>query len=273
MESKLRNWTRDAISVRIPRSNSLSWSPSSEVEMTADPEALQRAMRASFPPPELASEASDWMREIVAAVGSNPFIQRERDVISIVETPLNRLKREPPEVRLAFVFEGLNEIVRSSSFHFKLMLKSVVASLLRSGVTLSAVETVRLVELVSQPRLPFPFKAVLSAIDGAPRTPALLAALHQLRGSITAYHGSAEMKEIHERIDVLIGGPKEEPLAPTGAWSETVFREVAASGKEFEWRALLLHARSLAQSSASKKWQTEAVNARARIRRAEVVDA
>ena len=120
--------------------------------MAVDPEALQRALRAQFPPPELAPDASDWMREIVAAVGSNPFVHRERDVLKFVEAPLNRLKSEPPEVRLAFVFEALNEIVRSSSFHFKLVLKIVVASLLRSGVALSAVEAVRLVELVSQPK-------------------------------------------------------------------------------------------------------------------------
>ena len=133
--------------------------------MAVDPEALQRAMRAQFPPPELAPEASDWMREIVAAVGSNPFVHRERDVLKFVEAPLNRLKSEPPEVRLAFVFEALDEIVRNSSFHFKLTLKIVAASLLRSGVALSAVEAVRLVELVSQPKVPFPFKAVLSAIE------------------------------------------------------------------------------------------------------------
>ena len=58
------------------------------------------------------------MREIVAAVGSNPFINRERDVLKVVEATLNRLKSEPPEVRLAFVFEALDEIGRSSSFHF-----------------------------------------------------------------------------------------------------------------------------------------------------------
>jgi Domain of unknown function (DUF4132) len=241
--------------------------------MVVDPEALQRAMRAQFPPPELAPDASDRMREIVAAVGSNPFVHRERDVLKFVEAPLNRLKSEAPEVRLDFVFEALNEIVRTSSFHLKLVLKIVAGSLLRSGVSLSAVETVRLVELVSQPRLPFPFKAVLSAIDGAPRTPALLTALQQLRGSVTRYQGLAEMKEIHERIDVLIGGRKEEVLAPAGAWSETVFREVSASGKKFEWHALLLHARSLTQSTASKKWQTEAVNMATRIGHAEVLDA
>jgi hypothetical protein len=213
------------------------------------------------------------MREIVAAVGSNPFVHRERDVLKFVETPLNRLKSEPPETRLAFVFEALNEIVRNKSFHFKLVLKIVAASLLRSGVALSAVEAVRLVELVSQPKVPFPFKAVLSAIDSAPRTPALLTALHRLRGSVTSYHGSAEMKEIHERIDVLIGGRKEKALAPAGAWSQTVFREISASGKEFEWRALLLHARSLTQSTASQKWQTEAVKLTTRIGQAEVLDA
>jgi hypothetical protein len=245
--------------------------------MVIDPEAVQRALRARFPAPELAPEASDWMREMVAAVGSNPFIHRERDVLKFVEAPLNRLKREPPEVRLAFVFEALNEIVRSPSFHFKLALKTVVAALLRTGVALSALEAVSLVELVSQPKVPFPFKAVLSAIDGAPahtkRTPALLASLDRLRASVTPYHGLAEMKDIHQRIDVLIGGPKEEALAPAGAWSQTVFREVSASGKEFEWRALLLHARSLTQSTASKKWQTEAVNLTKRIGQAEVLDA
>jgi len=217
------------------------------------------------------------MREIVAAVGSNPFVHRERDVLKFVETPLNRLKSEPPEVRLAFVFEALDELVRSSSYQFKFVFKSVVASLLRGGVALSAVEAVRLVEMVSHPQMPFPFKAILSAIDGAPvhtkRTPALLSALHRLRGCVTPYHGAAEMKDIHERIDVLIGGPKEEPLAPAGAWSQTVFREVSASGKEFEWRALLLHARSLTQSTASKKWQAEAVSFAARIGQAEVLDA
>jgi hypothetical protein len=213
------------------------------------------------------------MREIVIAVGSNPFIHRERDVLKFVEAPLNRLKSEPPEVRLAFVFEALDEIVRSSSYQFKFVLKSVVASLLRSGVVLSAVEAVRLVELVSHPQVPFPFKAVLSAIDGAPRTPAILTALHRLRGCVTPYHGTAEMKDIHERIDVLIGGPKEEPLAPAGAWSQTVFREVSASAKAFEWQALLLHARSLTQSTASKKWQSDAVNFATRIGQAEVLDA
>jgi hypothetical protein len=81
------------------------------------------------------------------------------------------------------------------------------------------------------------------------------------------------MKEIHERINVLIGGPTEETLAPTGAWSQTVFREISASGKEFEWYALLLHARSLTQSTASKKWQTEAVNVTTRIGPAEVLEA
>lgn len=239
--------------------------------MVIDNDALQRAMRAAFPAPELAPDASEWMRQIVAPIGSNPFVHRDRDVLALVEEPLKRLKSEPRDVRLAFIFEALGQIVSNHLLKFKL--KIVAASLLRSGISLNAVEAVKLVELVSQPRVPFPFKAILSAIDGAPRTPALLTALHRLRASVTVYQGLAEMKEIHERIDVLIGGPKEKPLAPAGAWSQTVFREISASGKEFEWQALLLHARSLTQSTASKKWQAEAVNLSKRIGHSDVLDA
>lgn len=242
--------------------------------MTVDPEALRRAMRGQFPPPELAPDASVWMHEFVDILGSNPFVHRERDVLKMLEVPLNKLKGESPEVRLAFIFEALAEISRSDGFHFKLALKIVVSALLRGGgIPLSAVDAVRMVELMSRKNLPFPFKAVLAAIDGAPRTPALLTALHQLRGFVTHYHGGPEMKEIHERIEVLIGGPKEQALAPAGAWSQAVFREISTSEKKLEWHALLLHARSLTQSTASAKWQTEAVKLTARIGQAQVLDA
>jgi hypothetical protein len=155
--------------------------------MVIDPDALQRAMRGQFPAPELGPEASDWMREIVAPIGSHPFVHRGRDVLKLVEEPLRRLKAEPPEIRLAFVFEALNEILKNSSFGLKFNLEIVVASVLRSGLALNSVEALRLVEFVSHPKVPFPFKAILSAIDGAPRTPALLTALHQLRGCVTGY--------------------------------------------------------------------------------------
>jgi hypothetical protein len=37
--------------------------------MPIDPEALQRAMRAQFPAPQLSPAASDWMRAIVEPIG------------------------------------------------------------------------------------------------------------------------------------------------------------------------------------------------------------
>ena len=240
--------------------------------MTVDNEALQRAMRAQFPPPELAPEASDWMREFASIFGSNPFVTGERDVLKLAEAPLSRLKAESSEIRVSFVFEALNGIIDCRTFHFKMVLKSLAGSLLRGDLALNSLAAVRLVELVSQPNLPFPFKAILFAVDGVPRTPALLSALHRLRSCVTRYHGGPEMKEIHERIDVLIGGPKEKALAPAGAWSQTVFQEISASEKKFEWNALLLHARSLTQSAASKKWQAEAVNLTMRIGQTEVLE-
>src|SRR5579864_2349037 len=104
--------------------------------MLVDPEAVQQALQRQYPPPKLPPDASVGMRDIVAAAGSNPFIHRERDVLKFVEAPLNRLKSEPPEVRLAFVFEALAEIARTTSYQLKFILKSVVASLLRGGVPL-----------------------------------------------------------------------------------------------------------------------------------------
>lgn len=239
--------------------------------MADGPEALLRAMGLRTEP-ELAPDASEWMRQFAAIIGSHPFIYKEREVLKLVEGPLSRLKGEPSEVRVSFVFEALNGIIDGQSILFKMVLKAVAAALLRSGVSINALEAVRLVELVSRPNLPFPFKAILSAIDGAPRTPALVTALHLLRGHVTRYHGQAEMKEIHERIEVLIGGPREKDLAPAGAWSQTVFREVSGSEKKLEWHALLLHARSLTQSTASKKWQSEALTLTTQVGQAEVLD-
>ena len=139
--------------------------------MAVDPEALQRALRSQFPAPEVPPNSSDWMLELVGIFGSNPFVSRERDVLKLAEAPVSRLKAEPSEVRVAFVFEALNRIIDSQAFHFKIVLKTIAATLLRSGVDLNSLEAVRLVELVSKPNLPFPFKAILSAIDGVPRTP------------------------------------------------------------------------------------------------------
>ena len=239
--------------------------------MADSPEALLRAMGLRQAP-ELAPDASDWMRQFAAIAASHPFVYQERQVLQLVEEPLSRLKSEPSEVRVQFVFEALNGIISAQSAIFKAVLKAIAASLLRSGVALNSIEAVRLVEVVSRPNLPFPYKAILTAIDGAPRTPALVTALHYLRGKVTRYQGQAEMKEIHERIDVLIGGPREKALAPAGAWSQTVFQEVSTSEKKFEWHALLLHARSLSQSTASRKWQGEATNLTSKIGHAEVLD-
>src|SRR5262249_25811921 len=52
-----------------------------------------------------------------------------------------------------------------------------------------------------------------------------------------------------------------------------VFQETDCSPKQMAWRALLLHGRSLTQSSASRKWQNEAVAHVDRIGREEFLEA
>ena len=213
------------------------------------------------------------LAEIRDAVQAHPYVFSERDILKFVETTLQQLKAAPAEERLGFVFEALALIPAADSLQLQLALKATASSLLRTGLTLSSLEAVRLVELVSRPKVVFPFKAVLSALEMVPRTPALLEGLARLRGHIDSYHGDPEMRDLHERIDTLLHGKKEEPVAGAAAWSQQVLGEIDRSDKQFEWRALFLHARSLTQSTASRKWQSEAVARAEKIGRQEVLEA
>src|SRR5205085_11817219 len=87
------------------------------------------------------------------------------------------------------------------------------------------------------------------------------------------WHGGREMKDMHEQIDTLLGGAKEKPAEAASGWSRQVFQEIDASAKQILWRGLFLHARSLTQSSASRRWIAEAVEYVDKIGRAEFVEA
>jgi hypothetical protein len=152
-------------------------------------------------------------------------------------------------------------------------LKGVVGGLLRGGLPLNSLDAVHLVEMVSHRRQMFPYKALLSALEDISMTPALKDALLRLRPNIDAWHGGPEMEEIHERIEVLVHGGKEKPAAAVSGWTRHVFLEIDRSAKQLAWRGLLLHARSLTQSSASRKWQSEAVEYVDQIGRAEFLEA
>jgi len=216
---------------------------------------------------------ADIFESIRAAVDGQYFTYSERDVLKLVDEPLKRLKAAPAEEQVAFVFEALKRLQRGESLQVQLALKSVSSSLLRAGLPLSTIEGVQLVELVSARKTLHPYKAILTALENIPKTPALRHALLNLRPAIDEWHGGPQMRELHERIDVLLNGAAEKPLVPANGWSQEVFREIDASPKQFEWRALLLHARSLTQSMASRKWQVEAVSRIERIGRSEFLDA
>jgi hypothetical protein len=221
-------------------------------------------------------DASEYLTEVLAALSQSPFVFRERDALKLVEPTLARLKAAPAEVRLAFVLEAMRAM-RGSPSSLKLLfaLKGMAASLLRKDLPLSAGNALEMVQLAAQPRLMFPYRALLTALEPVPLTLELREALHCLRNSITEWHGAGEMRDLHERIDTLLTGGKkstEAPLAPAGAWSDVVFRETAASANTFAWRTFFLHARSLTQSTAPKKWQAEAVSRIEAIGRAEFLD-
>ncbi|MEZ5402604.1 MAG: DUF4132 domain-containing protein [Bryobacteraceae bacterium] len=217
--------------------------------------------------------APDAIQEFAAATDNQPMVFTEREALALVAEPLARLRNAPADDRFAFVVEALDRIPWAHSYALALALKGSAAALLR-GLSLSPVQAVRLVETAARPRQTYPFKAILSALDGIHVTPALRDALTQLRGSVDEWHGAREARDIHARIDALLNGPAEEPpVAPVAAWSAQVFAESDASPRQLAWRALFLHARGLKQSTPARKWCAEAVALADRVGRATVIEA
>jgi len=204
------------------------------------------------------ADASPHMLAIIRALNSKPRLYKERAAIKALEQPLERLKSAPDQERVAFVFEAVAHMSSHKDIALMLALKGVAAELMRKGLPLSSVEAVRLIEAVTirQFRFNFPYNAVLSALKDVTMTPALSEALLRLREMVGQDHG---MDEVQEKIDVLVHGKKEKPAEAVSGWSRHVFPEIDASAKQLAWRRLFLHARSLTQSTASSKWQREAV--------------
>lgn len=231
-----------------------------------------------FTPPaqhvEPPTSASNYMRDVIAALNGSPrrTAYTERDALKLVEEPWKRIKSSPPEDRLSFVFEAL-AYDDQKSLALALALKAMAGGLLRGKLPLNTLDAVRLIEMVSKPRHSFPYKAILSALDDLTLTPALRDALIRLRPLIDQWQGGREMQEIHERIDMLLHGAKEKPVAAVSGWTRVVFEEVDRSSNKVAWRAVLLHWRSLTQSTASRKWQQEAIAEVDKVGRKEFLEA
>jgi hypothetical protein len=198
------------------------------------------------------------MQDLVAALNARPHVFKEREAVKNVKEPLERLQSAPAEEQIAFVFEALAAMGTPASISLHFVLKGAVSQLLKAGLPLNSLHAARMVELGSNRRYRFyfPYKTLLASFKNVTITPALKDALLQLREMIGESHG---MGEIQERIDILVHGEKEKPAVAVSGWSRHVFQEIEGSGKLIAWRRLLLHARSLTSSSASAKWQKEAV--------------
>ncbi len=217
---------------------------------------------------------SEFMREIIETTGRQPEVFTERDALKLVAEPLRKLKAAPADEQLAFVFEALQGQDLGTTFSFELALKGVTAALLRGGLELNSLQALRIVEMVSRTRGWFPYKAILSALTPVARTEALKAALKKLRPCIDEWHGGTLMKELHQRIDELVDGPKHAPVAPASpGWTMEVLGQIDGSERRVEWLELFDHARSLSQSTAPKKWLDAAVRCVEAVGRPEFLEA
>jgi hypothetical protein len=227
-----------------------------------------RTMRIAMP-----ADPSPHMRDIITTLNSKPLAFRGPKLLEFAQEPIARLKAAPPEERVAFLLEAAGLSGGDASIGLRVALKSIVSVLLRGKLSLTNEDAVRLVDRVTHKQLMFPYKALLASLQDLPMTPELRDALLRLRPMITPYQGRAEMKELHERIDALLHGAKEKPVASASGWSRQVFEEMNTSPQQMAWRGLVLHFRALTQSSASRKWQQDAVAKVELIGRAEFLDA
>ena len=104
---------------------------------------------------------------------------------------------------------------------------------LRRKLAFTEDQVVEIIELVCV-RTGVPFQSILKAVESLPLTPRVAEALRRLRPCITEYLGGTDMRDLHARIDLLLGGPRPDTsLEAQGAWSQTVFsgdREFAPAG-------------------------------------------
>jgi len=219
-----------------------------------------------------ATLAAEVLSEIQTVFGDHAFVTTERAGLALIATHLERLKAASEEDRLAFVFEALAAIPKAS-LGMQFALKGITATLLRGNLPLNSLSAIRILELVAQRRMPFPYKAILTALEDVPRSMALLEATYRLKSCIDEWHGGTEMSELHGRIDALIGGKQSQLADPVAGWVAQVLEAVNQSANKAQWRALLEHATSLSQSTAPKKWRKEAVELIDKIGRADVLDA
>jgi len=222
---------------------------------------------------EIPAGASPHMQEVIAALNSGPPALRGPRLLAIVQEPLQRLKAAPAEERVTFILEAAALSDAPTNISLRVALKAIVSALLRAGLPLTSADAVQLVERVSRRQSVFPYKALLATLQNVPMTRELRDALLRMRPMITEYQGGSEMKEIHERIDVLVHGAKQQPVTAVSGWSRQVFQEMDSPPQQMAWRSLLLHFRSLTQSNPSRKWQQEAIARVDLIGRAEFLEA
>ncbi|MCX6609650.1 MAG: DUF4132 domain-containing protein [Acidobacteria bacterium] len=198
------------------------------------------------------------IEEFRTLLAAQPFTDSERAALKVIEEPLKRIEKLPPAERIHFVLDALDAIPNSDSFALQFAIKGATAKLLRGKLPLDEDNSLRLIEKVSIPRQVFPLKALFTALEASPITPSIQQALLKLRHMIDEWLGSTEMNDLHQRIDQLVSGkpePTETPLVPAGPWSNLVF---ASPSFGPDWHPLFRHFLTLTQSSAPRKWQTEA---------------
>lgn len=209
-------------------------------------------------PTEFAEDVFAGIRQQLA--GRTNIWSAEAD--EMVQTAAARLKDCPPETAIGFSLAGLRLIRQEQGVReswFGSIVNQAVGQVLRRKLPFTEDQVVELIDLVSMPHQAFPYKSILKAVESLPLSPRIAEALRRLRPYITEYLGGTDMRDLHARIDLLLGGPRPDTsLEAQGAWSQTVFSEIPNSPQRVAWEGLFLHTTGLKSSEAPQKWRATA---------------
>jgi len=145
------------------------------------------------------------------------------------------------------------------------MLGHVVSGILRRKLPFQSADLAEMVRSYSRNagniHYWFPLGSLLVAVEKGERTPAIEAAMRELRksyGEARRLSNTKEIRKLLERIDQYLEPRQEQCLTADGPWSSTVLAEIneLAEPERGRWSELLSHCVKTQSSVPSRAWRT-----------------
>jgi hypothetical protein len=168
-----------------------------------------------------------------------------------------RAKALPPEQQAHLVVEAARQGAQREEVSY--ILQPLISSVLRRKLEFSEAQILDLLACLQQWRFGGPLLPVLSMIGQHSITPDIAAALGRLRSHPWLHSGYADVREVNQRLDQMLGlRVADNSFHAAGSWSKRVQESIQGQAAEGPITELLLSGADIRGSAASKKWRLAA---------------